>query len=135
MRKMATRRSKLILFPERLPPSVGSGERRGDRTPVLQRSFQVEGEGSEDEPRSSSTTSPPPTTEGLSLSQGGGALYKQQRGEGPSGSRNPVAELVLGLKGRAVLIEARLATSVHPNPGPGIRLREEGRGRGDQTRD
>ena len=91
----------------------------------------MDGEGSGDEPRGSPPISPPPITEGPSPSQGGGALYKQQRGEGPSGSRNPVAELGLCLRGTAALIEARLATSVHPNPGPGVR---RGRRGGDDNR-
>ena len=53
--------------------------------------------------------------------RGGNALYKYQSCEGPPGARIFVAILVLSLRGTAVLIEAGLATSVHPNPGPGVR--------------
>ena len=43
-----------------------------------------------------------------------------------------MTELVLGLRATAALIEARLATSVHPNPGPGVRRGR--RGGGDDNR-
>ena len=65
--------------------------------------------------------SPPTITEGPSRSRGGSALYKQQSGEGPPGVRTTAAILGLSLRGMAALIKARLATSVHPNPGPGVR--------------
>ena len=34
----------------------------------------------------------------------------------------------MGLRSRMALIEAQLATSVHPNPGPGVRRGRRGRG-------
>ena len=120
-------KGRLKSFPERMPPSGGSGLRRGDTTPVRQRSFQVEGEGGGDGPQGSSPISPPPTTEGPSPSQGGGALSKKQRGEGPLGSYTSVGLLGLSLRGAAAFIEARLVTSVHPNPGPSRRGRRSTR--------
>ena len=120
-----------ISFPEERPPSGGSGDRRGgvfSSPPVRQRFLQVIGEGDGVEPRGSPPISPPTITEGPSPSQGGSALYKKQRGEGPPGNRVSVAVLGLDLRGTAALIEARLATSVHPNPGPGVRRGRRGRG-------
>ena len=79
-------------------------------------------------PRGISPTSPPAITEGPSHSRGGSALSKQQNGEGPSGAHASAAIPGLNLRGTAALIEARLATSVHPNPGPGVRRGRRGRG-------
>ena len=86
------------------------------------------GEGGGVEPRGSHFISPSTITEGPSPSQGGGALLKQQNGEGPPWVRISAAILGLSLRGTAALIEARLATSVHPNPGPGVRRGRRGRG-------
>ena len=72
--------------------------------------------------------SPPPITEGPSFSRGVGALSKKQRGEGPSGFCISAVSLGMGLRSRMALIEAQLATSVHPNPGPGVRRGRRGRG-------
>ena len=94
--------------------------------------FRVTGKGGGEEPRGTSPISRPAITEGPSLSQGGGALFKKQRGEGPLGSYTSVGLLVLSLRGVAAFIKARLVTSVHPNPGPNRRgrrsTRETGRG-------
>ena len=122
-------------FPEEMPPRGESGSRRdgGNPSPERQKTLQVEGEGGGVEPRGSSPISRPSTTEGPSNSQGGSALSKKQKGEGPSGFRNTVVFLGLSLRGTAALIEAQLATSVHPNPGPGAR--RGGRGRGEENRD
>ena len=97
-------------------------------SPERQRGLRVDREGGGVEPRGSPLTSPLTTTEGPSLSQGGGALSKKQRGEGPPGNYTSVVMLGLSLRGTAALIEALLATSVHPNPGPGTRRGRRGRG-------
>ena len=85
--------------------------------------LQVLGRGGGDEPRGFSSTTRPTMTEGPSHSQGGGALYKNHRGEGPPGSYISVGLLALSLRGTAAFIEAQLVNSVHPNPGPGRRGR------------
>ena len=80
--------------------------------------LQVTGKGGGEKPRGPSPTSRPAITEGPSPSQGGGALFKKQKGKGPLGFYTSVGLLVLSLRGTAAFIEARLVTSVHPNPGP-----------------
>ena len=94
--------------------------------------LQMTGKGGGEKPRGPSPISLPAITEGPSPSQGGGALFKEQRGKGPLGSCTSVGLLVLSLRGTAAFIEARLVTSVHPNPGPNRRgrrsTRETGRG-------
>ena len=90
------------------------------------------GEESGDELLGSSPLSPPPTTESISPSQGGGALYKKTERRGPFGVSQSLAELGLGHRGTAALIEARLATAVHPNPAPGV-IRGR-RGGGEENR-
>ena len=118
-------------FPEDGPPRGGSGDRRGgvfSPSPERQTHLQVDREGGGAEPRGSPPTSPLTVTEGPSRSRGGGALSKQQSGEGPPGSNTSAGSLGLSLRGTAALIEARLATSVHPNPGPGVRRGRRGRG-------
>ena len=91
------------------------------------------GEGSGVESRDSSPISPSPATEGPPSSQGGSALSKKRDGEGPSGYRISMVSLGLSLRGTAALIEAKLATSVHPNPGPGARRGRRGRGEGRRS--
>ena len=118
-------------FPEDWPPRGESGDRRGgvfSPPPERQRNLRVDREGGGAELRGSPPTSPLTMTEGPSRSRGGGALSKQLSGEGPPGSYTSAASLGLSLRGTAALIEARLATSVHPNPGPGVRRGRRGRG-------
>ena len=67
------------------------------------------------------------------IAGGGSALSKKQDGEGPSGFRMSMVSLGLSLRGTAALIEAKLATSVHPNPGPGARRGRRGRGEGRRS--
>ena len=122
-------------FPEDVPPRGGSGERREgvfSFLPVRQKRLRVDGEGDGAGPRGSPPISPPTITEGPSRSRGGSALSKQQRGEGPPGSSISAVSLGLSLRGTAAFIEARLATSVHPNPGPGVRRGRRGRGEGNR---
>ena len=121
-------------FPEKMPPSGESGYRRGGGgpNPVRQKFFRVEGEGVGEEPRGPCSISPPLITEGPFSSQEGGALSKEQRGKGPPGFRTSVANLGLSLRSRMAMIEAQLATSVHPNPGP--ETRRGRRGTGEENR-
>ena len=114
-----------------MPPRGGSGERQGGVfSPHLERQkrLRVDGEGGGAGPRGSPPISPPTITEGPSHSRGGSALSKEGNGEGPLGYRIPAVILGLNLRGTAALIEARLATSVHPNPGPGVRRGRRGVG-------
>ena len=70
----------------------------------------------------------PTITEGLSSSRGASAFLKYQNCECPPGTRTSAVILGLSLRGTAALIEARLASSVYPDPGTGTRSGRRGRG-------
>ena len=61
------------------------------------------------------------------------ALSEKRDGESPSEFRMSMVSLGLSLRGMAALIEAKLATSIHPNPGPGARRGRRGRGEGRRS--
>ena len=86
-----------LSFLEDWPPRGESGDRRGgvfSPPPVRQRNLRVDGEGGGAEPRGSPPISPLTITEGPSHSRGGGALSKQQGGEGLPGS--DISAAILG---------------------------------------
>ena len=91
-------------------------------SPVRQNLLRGAGEMGGVERRGSPPIYLPTIIEDPFLSYGGSALLKHQSGEDPPGATTSTVFLGLSLRGTAALIQAQLATSVHPSPGFGVRI-------------
>ena len=99
--------------------------------PVQRKLLYVVGEKGGAELQGTPPIFPPTIAEGPSSSweiEGMRALLKYQNDKGSPGTNNSAVILRLSLRSVAAFNEARLATSVHPNPGPGATRGRRGRG-------